>query len=71
MKVKRILLIEAGLEMVAFAMAISSEVSHSKPFKPFSFFSVHQNGGVFPETPGELKEFLRRFEYNSFLSTTN
>jgi hypothetical protein len=64
-KVKNILNIESGLEMIALAMAISAEVAKLE----FLFFhqadrsfpiSVLKNNGVFPELESEVKIVLQR-----------
>lgn len=66
-KVKNILNIEAGLDMIALAMAISSEVrwieTHKKTL--LSFIYIYQNDGVFPEMAIDVKNVLRRFEFIS------
>jgi hypothetical protein len=62
-KVKNVLHIEAGLEMIALAMAISSEVSLALFFFAYSCFPnkfSHQNNGVFPELASEMGGVLKR-----------
>lgn len=62
-KVKNILNIETGLEMIALAMAISSEVrilqilSH---LKDSDLFSLCKNNGVFPEMAFDVRSVLKR-----------
>lgn len=66
-KMKNILNIEAGIEMIALAMMISSEVRDVDGLNPTDMLSLLKNGGVFPETYGDVDEVLRRFEIFSYL----
>jgi hypothetical protein len=64
-KVKNIVNIELGLEMIALAMAISSEVCNIGSFKKIKLIWLRKNDGVFPEMPAGVGTILRRLEYNS------
>jgi hypothetical protein len=62
-KVKNILSIETGLEMIALAMAISSEVSIIvilSCLKDSKFIFLFKNHGVFPEMASDVKNVLQR-----------
>jgi len=62
-KVKNILSIETGLEMIALAMAISSEVGIVvllSCLKDSEFISLPKNCGVFPEMACDVKNVLQR-----------
>lgn len=61
-KAKSILNVWAGLEMIALAMAISSEVSNDGFFQNAVLIYLPKNKGVFPEMGVEVKIVLRRFE---------
>jgi len=60
-KAKSVLNIEAGLEMIALAMVISSEVCNGGFFQNTALIYLSKNKGVFPELPTEVKHVLRRF----------
>jgi hypothetical protein len=60
-KAKSVLNVEAGLEMIALAMVISSEVCHGGFFQNTALIYLSKNKGVFPELPTEVKHVLRRF----------
>ena len=63
-KVKNIFHIQAGLELIALALAISSEVCGSIDlFKLSDFLPLLKNGGVFPDRSGDFKNVLRRLEF--------
>lgn len=69
-KIKDVLHIEAGLEMIALAMAISSEVRVFQSSKMILIsLVIHKNGGVFPESVAEVKDVLRRFEFTSYFAS--
>ena len=61
-KAKSILNIEAGLEMIALVMAISSEVGNVTFSKNTSLIYLPKNNGVFPEMSMDVKSVLSRFE---------
>ena len=65
-KARNIVNIEAGLEMVALAMAISSEVCGYGLLK-IILISLPKNNGVFPELAVDVKNVLTRFLYISCL----
>jgi hypothetical protein len=66
-KAKSILNIEAGLDMIALAMAISSEVSNDGFSQNAVLIYLPKNKGVFPEMAEEVNIVLRRFEPTSYL----
>jgi hypothetical protein len=60
-KIKSVLNIEAGLEMMALAMTICSEVwIFEKYSRHADFFNLQKNKGVFPESSMGLNEVLKR-----------
>lgn len=67
-KMKKILNIEAALEMIALGMVICSEVhiftnidsNHSDKY------FINKNSGVFPEFAREVKAVIERFDFCSF-----
>jgi hypothetical protein len=66
-KMKKILNIESGLEMIAAGMAICSEVGFFILYlKHSDLFFLNKNKGVFPEMPEDVEKTLRRLEF-SFL----
>lgn len=67
-KAKNILSIEAGMEMIALAMAISSEVCDDSIVFTTELISLWKNNGVFPEQATDVKSVLRRFEQNPHAS---
>lgn len=63
-KAKKVLNIEAGLEMMALGIIICSMVSHfAISSNDFVLFCSHKNGGRFPEAAGDVKTLLRRFVF--------
>ena len=65
-KAKSVLNIEAGLEMIALAMVISSEVCNDGFFQNTGLIYLPKNKGVFPEMSVEVKNVLTRFESTSY-----
>jgi hypothetical protein len=66
-KSKRLLNIEAGLEMMALGLIICSMVCNFDIYLDhLVLFCRHKNGGRLPESPGDVKNVLSRFEF--FLS---
>ena len=66
-KTKNIVQIEAGMEMIALAIAISSEVCDVAIFeKKNELTFLLKNNGMFPEMPSDVKSILRRFEHTSW-----
>lgn len=66
-KVKKILNIESGLEMVALGIAICSEVGFFFPYlKHCDPFFLNKNVGVFPEMAEDVGKTIRRLEFSSF-----
>ena len=62
-KMKKILNIESGLEMIALGMAICSEVGFFILFlKHSDLFFLNKNKGMFPEFAEDVKKMLRRSE---------
>ena len=65
-KSKRVLNIEAGLEMMALGMIICSMVCNFGTYLDhFVLTFLHKNGGRFPENPGDVKKLLKRLGFHS------
>lgn len=68
--VKKILNIEAGLEMIALGMTICSEVAvFYTHLKCSDKFSLYKNNGVFPEMAADVPNVLRRLKFSSFFKS--
>jgi hypothetical protein len=59
-KVRNMINIETGLEMLALAIAISTEVRNTVVFYICSSIFFTQNNGMFPEMVSDLKDVLSR-----------
>jgi hypothetical protein len=65
-KNKKLLNIEAGLEMIALGMIICSMVCNFVIYlNHFVLIYLHKNGGRFPEIPGDIKILLKKFVFCS------
>jgi len=68
-KMKKILNIEAGLEMIALGVMICSEVGTLTciALKNSDALFLNKNSGVFPELAKDVKALLRRYDFMIFV----